>query len=397
MKTLLLSLLAASASLAAQGAPAHWQEAAAAAKAQGKDVAVHLDGSDWSPVATSFRDKVLGASSVRDALAKGHISLTIDSPEEPSEAAKALAEPNKPFGFRPWNLPGLALADERARVYGYVTATEAKDAETLSARLRDLLAARERMRGHLAAAETLQGEPRAEALGKALAEIDVGLARGQFGDVVKEIAKLDPKDATGWRLRYEFNDLAFLEGTVLRLVREKKVDEALREIDLRLANTRITPDQRQRLLAARFAALRQGGRMSEALAVLPGLSEVDPKSVLGRGALTLRDFHTKPVELRGWSWDGWDMRPEPTPMEIDATARVPSPGIYIVETKGWGLSIRSVALVAGEKVLAVGDLRKGGGWRVNLKERPEGPIRLRLVANGQGWYDGRGTIEIKRE
>lgn len=397
MKTLLLTLMSAASSLAAQSAPAHWQEAAAAAKAQGKDVAVHLDGSDWSPVATSFRDQVLGASAVRDALAKGHIRVSIDSPENPSDAAKALAEPNKPFGFRPWNLPGLALADERARAYGYVAAAEARDAADFLARLNAILAARERMRGHLAAAEALQGEARADALGKALAEIDLGLARGQFGEVVKEIAKLDPKDATGWRLRYEFNDLAFLEGTVLRLVREKKVDEALREIDLRLANTRITPDQRQRLLAARFAALRQGGRMSEALAVLPGLSEVDPKSVLGRGALTLRDFHTKPVELRGWSWDGWDMRPEPTPMEIDASGKVAGPGDYVVETKGGGLHIRSVALVAGDRVLAETDRQQGGVWRLKLAERPAGPIRLRLTANGQGWYGGSGTIELRRE
>lgn len=394
MKTLLTLLLAAT-SLAAQ--PAHWQEAAAAAKTQSKDVAVYLDGSDWSHFAKSFRSDVLGASSVRATLAKGHILVTIDSPENPSDAAKALDEPNKPFGFRPWNLPGLALADERGRVYGYVAAAEAKDAASFLARLNPLLAARERMRSHLVAAETLQGEPRADALGKALAEIEPGLARGQFGDVVKELAKLDPKDATGWRLRYEFDDLGFLEGTVLRLVRDKKVDEALREIDQRLANTRITADQRQRLLAARFAALRQGGRMPEALQVLPQLAAVDARSLLGRGALTLRDFHTKPVELRGWSWDGWDMRPEPTPMEIDASAKVPSAGDYLVETKGGGLHIRSVALVSGDKVLAETDRQQGGAWRLKLGERPSGPIRLRLVANGQGWYGGSGTIEMRKE
>jgi len=396
MKTLLTLLLAA-APLAAQPEPAHWQEAAAAAKAQGKDVAVHLDGSDWSPLATSFRDKVLGAASVRDALAKGHVRVSIDSPEKPTDAAKALAEPNKPFGFRPWNLPGLALADERARVYGYVAATEAKDAASLLGRLNPILAARERMRAQLAAAETLQGVPRADALGKALAEIDLGLARGQFGDVVKEMAKLDPKDTTGWRLRYEFNDLAFLEGTVLRLVRDKKADEALREIDQRLANTRITPDQRQRLLAARFAALRQGGRMPEALQVLPQLAEVDPQSVLGRGALTLRDFHTKPVELRGWSWDGWDMRPDFTAMEIDAASKVAGPGDYVVELKGGGLDIRSVALVAGGRVLAETDKRQGQAWRLRLAESPPLGVRLRITARGQGWYSGNGTIEMRKE
>jgi hypothetical protein len=394
MKTLLTLLLAAT-SLAAQ--PAHWQEAAAAAKTQSKDVAVYLDGSDWSPFAKSFRNDVLGASSVRTTLAKGHILVTIDSPENPSDAAKALAEPNKPFGYRPWNLPGLALADERGRVYGYVAAAEAKDAASFLARLNPLLAARERMRSHLAAAEALQGEPRADALGKALAEIDLDLARGQFGDVVKEMAKLDPKDATGWRLRYEFNDLSFLEGTVLRLVRDKKVDEALREIDTRLANTRITPDQRQRLLAARFAALRQGGQMPEALQVLPQIAAVDGSSLLGRGALSLRDFHTKSVELRGWSWDGWDMRPDFTAMEIDAGSKIAGPGDYVVELKGGGLDIRSVALVAGGKVLAETDKRQGQAWRLRLVESPASGVRLRITARGQGWYGGNGTIEMRKE
>lgn len=398
MKPLLLALLATGA-LHAQvitPAAAHWEEAAAAAKAQGRDVAVHLDGSDWSPVAASFRNQVLGAPSVRDALAKGHVRLTLDFPERPSEAAKALEARNKAFGYRPWNLPGLALADERGRVYGYIPAMEARDAPTLLARVNALIAARQRMRAQLGAAEGQQGERRADALGKALAEIDLDLARGHFGDLVREIAKLDPKDATGWRLRYEFNDLAFLEGTVLRLVRDKKTDEALREIDQRLANTRITPDQRQRLLAARFAALRQSGRMPEALQVLSQVGTVDGRSVLGRGALTLRDFHTRPVQLRGWSWDGWDMRPEFTAMEIEAASKLSGPGDYMVELKGWGLDVRSVALVAGGKVLAESDKRQGQTWRLRLTERPPLGVRLRLVARGQGWYDGRGTIELRK-
>ena len=91
------------------------------------------------------------------------------------------------------------------------------------------------------------------------------------------------------------------------------------------------------------------------------------------------------------------MRPEPSPMEIDASDKVPSAGDYAVETKGWGLHIRSVALMAGDRVLAQTDRQQGGAWRLKLAERPAGPIRLRLVANGQGWYDGRGTIELRKE
>lgn len=398
MKTFLLLLLVAGNVQAQVIIPpaAHWEEAAAAAKAQGRDVAVHLDGSDWSPVATSFRNQVLGAASVREALAKGHIRLTIDFPERPSAAAKALEAPNKPFGYRSWNLPGLALADERGRVYGYIPAMEARDAPTLLSRVNALIAARQRMRTQLGAAEGQQGERRADALGKALAEINLDLARGQFGDLVKEIAKLDPNDATGWRLRYEFDDLAFLEGTVLKLVRDKKVEEALKEISQRLTNTRITPDQRQRLLAARFAALRQAGRMPEALQVLPQVAAADGRSVLGRGALTLRDFHIKPVQLRGWSWEGWDMRPDFTAMEIEATSKLAGPGDYLVELKGSGLDVKSVALVADGKVLAETDKRQGQTWRLQLKERPPLGVRLRLTARGQGWYSGNGTIELRK-
>lgn len=398
MKALLLALLASGALRAQVVTPpaAHWEEAAAAAKAQGRDVAVHLDGSDWSPVAKSFRAQVLGAPSVTEALSKGHVLVTIDSPERPSEAAKGLATRNKPFGYRPWNLPGLALADERGRVYGYIPAMEARDAATLLARVNALVAARQRMRAQLGAAEGQQGERRADALGRALAEIDLDLARGQFGDLVKEIAKLDPKDATGWRLRYEFNDLAFLEGTVLRLARDKKADEALREIDQRLANTRITPDQRQRLLAARFAALRQSGRMPEALQVLPQVAGTDARSVLGRGALTLLDFHTKPVQLRAWHWDGWDMRPEFTAMEIEAASKLSGPGDYVVELRGSGLDVKSVALVAGGRVLAETDKRQGQAWRLRLAERPPLGARLRITARGQGWYGGNGTIELRK-
>jgi hypothetical protein len=84
-------------------------------------------------------------------------------------------------------------------------------------------------------------------------------------------------------------------------------------------------------------------------------------------------------------------------MEIEASDKVTAAGDYLIETKGWGLHIRSVALVAGDKILAQTDRRQGNIWKLKLNERPAGEIRLRLTANGQGWYDGRGTIELRRE
>lgn len=394
MSRLALLLLALAATSVVRAADPDWPAAAGRAKAEGKDVAVLLDGSDWSHLAKPFRELL---ASVDAELAPGHVAAVVDNPEAPDEAGKSAVERNKPFGFRPWNLPGLALADERGRVHAYIPATEARDAKALRERVAAATASRGRMKAALEEADKLQGKEKADALGRALAEIDLGLARGQFGELTKEIARLDPSDATGWRLRYEFDDLGFLEGTVLRLTREGKADEALREVDRRLANTRITSDQRQRLLAARFAALRQSGRMPAALEVLESMAKADPEGLFGKGARSLHAFHTQPVQLRGWSWEGWDMRPEPSPMEIDASDKVPDAGNYAVETKGWGLHIRSVALVAGDKVLAQTERQQGGAWRLKLAERPAGPIRLRLVANGQGWYDGRGTIELRKE
>lgn len=394
MKRLPPAFLLLLAAVASGAAPADWPAAAELAKASDKDVAVVLDGSDWSHRSRPLREMVAKSDGL---LAPGHVVVTVDNPEQPNEASRALAERNKGFGFRPWNLPGLALADARGRVHAYIPAADAADAKALSEKLVAALGARAKMRAALAEASGLQGKEKADALGRALAAIDLGLARGQYGDVVREIAALDPQDATGWRLRYEFDDLGFLEGTVLRLTGSGKADEALREIDRRLANDKISLDQRQRLQAARFAALRQSGRMPQALEVLERMGNEDPNGQFGRGARSLHAFHTQPVKLRGWSWDGWDMRPEPSPMEIDASGKVSGPGNYAVMTKGWGLHIRSVALVGGDKILAETNHQQGGLWKLSLTERPAGPIRLRLIANGQGWYDGRGTIELKKE
>ena len=396
MKHLLTLLLL---PLALFGAPpaAHWEEAQAQAKAQSKDVAVLLDGSDWSHLSRSFREQVVGASAVQQALATEFIRVTVDNPEKPDDAGKALVEKNKGFGFRPWNLPALALSDEQGRVYASIAATEVADAPALLKRLQTAREARKTMREFLATAATLKGKEKAEALGRALNAIELNHARAHFGDLVREIAALDPNDSTGWRLRYEFNDLGFLEGTVLRLVGEKKLPEALKEIDQRLANTKISPDQRMRLFAARFAALRRAGQMTDALAVLDAMAAAEPESFWGKGARVIHAFHHQPVKLRGWFWEGYDMRPEPTPMEIEASDKVTAAGDYLIETKGWGLHIRSVALVAGDKVLAQTDRRQGDIWKLKLNERPAGEIRLRLTANGQGWYDGRGTIELRRE
>lgn len=377
---------------------ADWPEAVAKAKDQGKDIALLLDGSDWSPVATSFRTQVVGSTAVRNATAKTHVWVTIDSPERETEATKQLAERNRAFEFRPWNIPAVALADPQGRVYASVAAMDARDSATLLAKLGEAQSAVGRMRAKLTAAEKLTGDRKAAAIGAALAEIDLGLARGQFKGLVQEMAKLDPNDTSGWRLRYEFDDLSFLEGTVLKLCDQKKPDEAVRECDKRLANPHLSSEQRQQVLAARFAALRRGGKPSEALGTLQQLAALDPRTDLGQNARALGFFHAQPVKLRGWFWDGWDMRPDYTAMEIDARAKLTAAGDYLVDLKGGGLEIRSVAFVANGKEISVAERRTGGAYRLKLDAAPRATdtVILRITARGQGWYDGRGIIELRK-
>lgn len=375
-----------------------WPDAVTKAKSEGKDIAVLLDGSDWSPIATSFRQQVVGSNAVRIATAKTYVWVTIDSPERENEATKALAEKNKPFGYRPWNLPAVVLADADGRVYASVAGSEARDSAALLARLGVARGAIDRMRAKLTEATKLEGARKANVLGAALAEIDSKFARDQFKGLVQEIAKLDPNDTTGWRLRYEFDDLSFLEGTVLKLCNEKKVAEAIRECDKRLANNRITTEQRQQILAARFAALRRSGKPVEALNTLAQLQSTDPRSELGKGARNLGVFHSQPVKLRGWFWDGWDMRPDFTAMEIDARSKLSSSGDYFIEFKGWGLEVRSVALVVNGKETSISESRPRQPLRIRVDATPRSTdtVLLRIQARGQGWYDGRGTIEVRK-
>lgn len=375
-----------------------WPDAVTKAKSEGKDIAVLLDGSDWSPIATSFRQQVVGSNAVRIATAKTYVWVTIDSPERENDATKALAEKNKPFGYRPWNLPAVVLADADGRVYASVAGSEARDSAALLARLGVARGAIDRMRAKLTEATKLEGARKANVLGAALAEIDSKFARDQFKGLVQEIAKLDPNDTTGWRLRYEFDDLSFLEGTVLKLCNEKKVAEAIRECDKRLANNRITTEQRQQILAARFAALRRSGKPVEALNTLAQLQSTDPRSELGKGARNLGVFHSQPVKLRGWFWDGWDMRPDFTAMEIDARSKLSSSGDYFIEFKGWGLEVRSVALVVNGKETSISESRPRQPLRIRVDATPRSTdtVLLRIQARGQGWYDGRGTIEVRK-
>jgi len=375
-----------------------WPDAVSKAKDEGKDIAVLLDGSDWSPIAANFRQQVVGSNAIRTATAKTYVWVTIDSPERETEATKALAEKNKPFGYRPWNLPAVVLADAEGRVYASVAGSEARDSATLLTRLATGRNAMDRMRSKLNEVAKLEGTRKANAIGAALAELDMKFSRDQFKGLVQEIAKLDPNDTTGWRLRYEFDDISFLEGTVLKLCDEKKVAEAIRECDKRLANNRITPEQRQQILAARFAALRRSGKPVEALNTLAQLQSVDPRSELGKGARNLGIFHSQTVKLRGWFWDGWDMRPDFAAMEIDARSKLSSTGDYFVEFKGWGLEVRSVALVVNGKELSISESRPRQPLRIRVDStpRPTDSVVLRIQARGQGWYDGRGTIEVRK-
>ena len=166
-----------------------------------------------------------------------------------------------------------------------------------------------------------------------------------------------------------------------------------------LANRRLTPAQRQLLLAGKFRALRDTDRLPEALAMLRQIVALDPDTDTGRGSSSFLKFYTEPVRLAGRTWTTADNRPVWLPMIADVSDVVKAPGAYEIEFRHKSGSTRfaKTVLSSGDRTLASDDnANETRPVRLVVTEKPAGPVRLSVESRGTGGFDGAGEIVVRK-
>lgn len=373
-----------------------YPEAAAAAKAKGADIVLLADWPGRAPDSAAVR-RALGSTEVRTPFGDRVVWGVFEYTETTVVDGKKPAKGTTP-DFTPWNLPAVEVIDPDGRLFAAAEGVRADTVRSVMASVPALLETRRKRDELWTKARAAKGVERANLFGAGLDLMPEPQA-GARKDIVEEIRKADPKDASGYLFKYTFDASAFHEKTVDKLLGEKKADEVLALVDEKMRNPRLTTRQRQVLLTGRFQTMLNLKRIPDALATLRRITALDSRNDMGRGAEQYLKYYTEPVRLAGREWTSNDNRPVWLPMIAGVSDFVKTPGTYEIEFKHKSGNTRfaKTELVVGEKVVA-SDLntKQSRKLRLVVTELPKGPVELRADSQGTGWFDGAGEIVVTK-
>ncbi len=172
------------------------------AKAENRAILLDLTGKDWCPGCIYLKGKILDSEVLDKAVGDKYILVEIDYPRDP-EKIKAIPEAERAArrdilkSYKVGGLPCVIYMDADGlpyAVYMEYTQTPEEYIETIMKKAEEVRAARD---SAFAKAATLQGMEKARALADGLNALPE-VCRGQYTDVLTEIATLDPENSLGY-------------------------------------------------------------------------------------------------------------------------------------------------------------------------------------------------------
>ncbi len=338
-------------------------------------------------------------------------------------AAEQLQRRNAKFTWGGANVPRIALMDREGRA---VTSEDKPrlglTPATLAARIREMDKTRVRRDALWDAAERAQGPQRAELLRQSLDLLHLGNSAGHenaYAFIHQKIKEADPKDESGVQRWLQFSadprGVPQLVGDALKLVGEKKYEEALGALDKELADPRnriLDHDRLQRIMLGKFQVYRMWpGYEEQRFDELRKIAELDPTTYHGIGAVGYRNMHfrTPTPEFVCYGWgpaqvkngtNHWDLK-------ICDGDFLDHAGPYTLRIFHQGgkdtVKIRRIALVDNGKVIfeatPEAGLAPGGKIEVPLVVQSWNPARKPIVRLELEAADGRtdctGRFEIE--
>lgn len=385
--------------MAAMAAPSgfgSYQDVRTTAKTGGADFVVFYAGPDWRQETTEVIHG-LNAPGGRGALSRltGWASLTaIDLTEENLKKF-----PERP-DFSPYDLPALALADAAGRTFAVAEGLTATNLPQALGALAAAIPARERRDALFEKAKTAHGIDRAKLYGQGMDQLPIRFSAGRK-DLLNEIKKADPDDASGYTFKYTFSAGGFHESVTGKMIAEKKQAELLTLVDRHLRNPVLQPSQRQALLAAKMQAYRSLNDVPMAVSTLREIIRIDPRSEHGTGAVQYIRLLTEPVRLTGLAWASGDNRPTWLPMVADVTTKMAEPGTYRIEFRhrdGHTRFRKATLKSGGRQIAADSTPNESTKFTLSVPQAAKGrSIELWVESQGTGWFAGRGEILVTKE
>jgi len=250
------------------------------AETDNKDILMDFTGSDWCGWCIKLKKEVFDQDAFKTEGMKRFVFVEVDFPHSKKLLAK-VTEQNQGLqkAFAIEGFPTIILADSKGRAYAK-TGYQEGGPDAYLKHLDELQAKRKQRDEILAAADKAQGVERAKLLVKALAPLmDDGLLVG-YEDLTAEIAKLDPKDETGFVGRA--NAGKQWKEIEAKLGQAQSAEEATKLVEEALKIEGLSGENKQKLYVVKFNIAKGTKDTEGMIAALKSAQAAAPDSELSK-------------------------------------------------------------------------------------------------------------------
>lgn len=225
------------------------QAACEKAKEAKKDVLVEFTGSDWGGFCEKLEKEVCSSPAFREGIRKKFVWVKLDFPRNAAQQNKESMAKNRQlkehYGVK--TMPRLILLDAIGRPYAE-TGYRRGGVEKFMKHLLTLHTRGVELNQSLSDSKKLKGLEKAKALTSALSELPDQYLR-YYSAITDEIARLDPDDVSGFRVKKEFSKaLTALEGDIIRMMNSRDIAATPRLVDAFIEKHQLVDDRKRQLL-----------------------------------------------------------------------------------------------------------------------------------------------------
>lgn len=285
-------LLAQEKSYAEESAREGWVTDFEAAKktavAEDKDLLLEFTRSKGCGWCIRLENEVFAQDSFKKQVPKDYVLVKLDFPRD-QELPAALKKQNvhlfKHYGVR--TFPYMVLCDADGRPYasmGYQNSNVEKYLKTITA-----IRARRNLRDQaLEEAESLEGEPKARMLEKALSNVS-SKYHHHYTEIIDTISKSDPKDTSGFIAKIRVNQVnADLSSKLKPLYHQRKYDSIPEIVDTYITEHKLQDESLQVALVFKIHALYYDRKYPEAMKIANEALAINDTSDSSRYAKMLK-------------------------------------------------------------------------------------------------------------
>ncbi len=246
------------------------------AAAEDKGLLLNFTGSDWCIWCKRLEKEVFGQEEFLKEAQKQFVLVKLDFPNDKSKLDKKTIEQNQTWKskFGVSGFPTVYLTDAKGRPYAKTGYAEGGPKNYLPM-LKEKREIGVKLDAAFAKAKQAEGIERAKLLDEALALVDDDMVESHYGEVVKEIVKLDNKNEAGLRAKHnakrDKEERRELLARIKFAKRSLKPDAAIQFVDKVLKDYWLPIETKLQVLEIKLKLLESAERQEDAVALLDGL------------------------------------------------------------------------------------------------------------------------------